>query len=109
MKPITKKIQNAYPKHLVWNLLIFEHLDLFRISDFVLRVLCPLRFCASQCVFYAPFDNRKSKIQNRKYCWEVNLGVSHHRKDSAAHRGRRESHRTDQVRGGLAVRKSAVG
>ena len=34
MKSKLKKIQNTNPKHLVWNFLIFEHLDLFRISDF---------------------------------------------------------------------------
>jgi len=32
----TREIQNTNPKHPVWNLLIFEHLDLFRISDFEL-------------------------------------------------------------------------
>jgi len=51
LKP--EKIQNTNPKHSVWNFLIFEHLDLFRISDpstwlrtgFVLRIFCSWRLC----------------------------------------------------------------
>jgi hypothetical protein len=38
INPKPEKIQNSNPKHLVWNFLTFEHLDLFRISDFVLRI-----------------------------------------------------------------------
>ena len=37
MNPNAEKIQNSNPKHLVWDFLIFEHLDLFRISDFEFR------------------------------------------------------------------------
>jgi len=63
MKSKLKKIQNTNPKHLVWNFLIFEHLDLFRISDFefgpfFMRSLAPWRpvgvtqgmLCASHAV-----------------------------------------------------------
>jgi len=39
MKPKPEKIQKIDPKHLVWNFLTFELLDLFRISDFVFRIL----------------------------------------------------------------------
>ena len=39
MNPKHEKIQNINPKHQVWNFLTFEHLDLFRISDLVLRIL----------------------------------------------------------------------
>jgi hypothetical protein len=39
MNPKPEKIQNGNPKHLVWNFLTFEHLKLFRISDFVLRII----------------------------------------------------------------------
>ena len=34
MNPKPEKIQNINPKHLVWNFLTFEHLNLFRISCF---------------------------------------------------------------------------
>ena len=51
MNPKPEKIQNTNPEHLVWNFLIFEHLDLFRNSDFEFRArpltigsLAPLRF-----------------------------------------------------------------
>jgi hypothetical protein len=37
MNPNAEKIQNSNRKHLVWKFLIFEHLDLFRISDFEFR------------------------------------------------------------------------
>jgi hypothetical protein len=42
--PKPEKTQNINPKHLVWNFLTFENLDLFRISDFVLRILWSQNF-----------------------------------------------------------------
>jgi hypothetical protein len=33
-----RKLKTLIRKHLVWNFLTFENLDLFRISDFVLRI-----------------------------------------------------------------------
>jgi hypothetical protein len=77
MNPNAEKIQNTNPKHLVWNFLIFEHLDLFRISDFVLRIFCSWRLCIPSALLRACFaqvtlftilvpiiGNPKSKIQN---------------------------------------------
>jgi hypothetical protein len=35
-----RQFQNTNPKHLVLRVAFFHHLDLFRISDFVLRISC---------------------------------------------------------------------
>jgi hypothetical protein len=55
---------------LVWNFVLFDHLDLFRISDFELRI-CNFAMLGVLCAFarVAVFPIPFSSYQNFKYVW----------------------------------------
>ena len=68
MNPKPEKIQNTNPKHPVWDFLIFEHLDLFRISDFVLRIFVLGAFASLREASLSD-SVMQNATENFKYVW----------------------------------------
>ena len=94
--------------YIFWSFEIVSNFG-FRASNFLfLASLRPFdvtqgMLCASHAVSDACSDDQQSKtclepcrrVQNLNWNREVNLGVPHHRKSAAPHRGRRESYRSN--------------